>query len=61
MMKGVAIMPPTYVWVMTLYTILTAYILYLVIANILDSKDVWEQVLAVFVIVPFLMRLFFVK
>ena len=54
-------MPPTYVWVMTLYTLLTAYVLYLVMSNLLKSKDVWEQVLAVFVIVPFLMRLFFVK
>lgn len=54
-------MPPTYIIVMALYTVLTAYILYLVASNTLKSKSIWEQIMAVFVIVPFLMRLFFIK
>ncbi|MDR2386420.1 MAG: hypothetical protein LBE80_02405 [Deltaproteobacteria bacterium] len=54
-------MPPTYLIVMALYTVLTAYILYLVISNMLRSRDVWEQIMAVFVIVPLFMRLIFIK
>lgn len=54
-------MPPLYIIVMGMYTVLTAFILYLVISNTLRSKNIMEQILAVFVIVPFLMRLFFIK
>ena len=54
-------MPPLYITVMAMYTILTAFILYLIIMNMLDSKSIWEQLLAIFVIVPFAMRLFFIK
>lgn len=54
-------MPPFYITVMGMYTVLLAFILYLVISNVMKSKDIWEQILAVFVIVPFLMRLFFIK
>jgi hypothetical protein len=53
--------PPTYVVVMALYTVLTAYILYLVVSNMFRAESVWDQIMAVFVIVPFLMRLFFIK
>ncbi len=44
-----------------MYTALTAFILYLIINNTLKSKNIWEQLIAIFVIVPFLMRLFFIK
>lgn len=54
-------MPPLYIAVMAMYTVLTAFILYLVISNMFKSRNVWEQIMAVFVIVPFLMRLFFIK
>jgi hypothetical protein len=54
-------MPPTYIIVMGLYTLLTVYILYLVISNMFRSENVWEQIMAIFVIVPFAMRLFFIK
>lgn len=54
-------MPPLYVIVMGLYTVLTAFILYLIISNTLKSQNVWEQIMAVFIIVPFAMRLFFIK
>ena len=54
-------MPPLYMIVMDLYTILTVFILYLVITIVLRSKNVWEQVMAIIVIVPFAMRLFFIK
>ncbi len=54
-------MPPTYIIIMGLYTLITAFILYLIIANTLKSRNIWEQLLAVFVIVPFLMRFFFIK
>lgn len=54
-------MPPLYITVMGLYTVLTAFILYLVISNTLKSKNIWDQIMAIFVIVPFLMRLFFIK
>ncbi len=54
-------MPPTYIVVMALYTVLTAYIIYLVISNTVRSKNIWEQIMAIFVLVPFIMRLFFIK
>ncbi len=54
-------MPPLYIIVMAMYTVLTAFILYLVIRNTLRSQNIWEQILAIFVIVPFVMRLFFIK
>lgn len=54
-------MPPLYIVVMGLYTVLTAFILYLVISNLLHAKNIWDQIMAVFVIVPFAMRLFFIK
>ena len=50
-----------YLPIMALYTILTAFILYLIISNTLKSKNIWEQILAIFVIIPFAMRLFFIK
>ena len=54
-------MPPLYIIVMGMYTVLTAFILYLVSSNTLKSKNIWEQLMAIFIIVPFLMRLFFIK
>jgi cell shape-determining protein MreD len=54
-------MPPLYIIVMGIYTILTAFILYLVISNMLRAKNIWEQIMAIIVIVPFAMRLFFIK
>jgi cell shape-determining protein MreD len=52
---------PQYMIIMGLYTILLAYILYLVITNMLRSNNKWEQVMAMIVIIPFAMRLFFIK
>lgn len=54
-------MPPLYVIVMSMYTVLTAFILYLIITNILKYKNIWEQIMAIFIIVPLAMRLFFIK
>ena len=50
-----------YLPIMAAYTVLTAFILYLIISNTMKSKSIWEQILAIFVIVPFVMRLFFIK
>ncbi len=47
---------PTYLIVMGAYTLLTVYIL--VISNMFQSKNIWDQLLAVLVIIPFLLRLF---
>jgi hypothetical protein len=47
--------------VMDLYTVLTAFILYLVVTIVLRSRNVWEQIMAIIVIVPFAMRLLFIK
>jgi hypothetical protein len=52
---------PIYLIVMGAYTLLTVYILYLVISNMFQSKNIWDQLLAVLVIIPFLLRLFFIK
>jgi hypothetical protein len=52
---------PVYMIVMGLYTVLTAYILYLVFTIVMRSKNVWEQIISIIIIVPFAMRLFFIK
>ena len=52
---------PQYMVIMGLYTVLTAYILYLVFTIVLRSKNPWEQIMSIIVIVPFAMRLFFIK
>ena len=54
-------MPPLYMVVMGLYTILTAFIVYLIVSLVLRSRNVWEQVMAILVLVPFAMRLLFIK
>jgi len=46
---------------MAFYTFLTAYILYIVVSNTLKEKNIWEQAMAIFIIVPLFMRLFFIK
>ena len=54
-------MPPLYLTNMGLYTVLLAFILYLIVTNVLRSKNPWEQLMSIIVIVPFAMRLFFIK
>lgn len=54
-------MPPLYIIVMGLYTVLTGFILYLIISNMFRAKNIWEQLMAVLIIVPLLMRFFFIK
>ncbi|WP_316862205.1 hypothetical protein [uncultured Cohaesibacter sp.] len=54
-------LPPLYMVVMGMYTILTAYIIYLVISIVLQSKNPWEQATSIIVLVPFIMRLLFIK
>lgn len=54
-------MPPLYLVIMGLYTVLAGFVCYLIICNTLRAKDVWTQVMAVFVLVPLLMRVFFIK
>lgn len=54
-------MLPTYIIVMAMYTVLAAFVLYLVISNTLKSTNIWDQIMAIFVIVPFLMRVLFIK
>ena len=52
---------PLYMIVMAMYTVLTVFILYIVIRNMMQSENIWEQLMALIVIVPFAMRLFFIK
>lgn len=52
---------PAYYWIMGLYTIMVGYILVILIWNLFDCEDFWEQVIAFFVLTPFLMRLLFIK
>ncbi len=53
--------PPLYMIVMGLYTVLTVFVLYLVGSLVLQSKNIWEQIMATILIVPMAMRLFFIK
>jgi uncharacterized protein YqhQ len=52
---------PIYYWIMAGYTVLIAYILLILIWNLFDTNNFWEQVVAFFVIIPFLLRLVFIK
>lgn len=52
---------PTYLLIMSAYTALTAYIIYLVICNMFKTKSVWDQVLALLVLVPLALRVVFIK
>jgi hypothetical protein len=47
--------------VMGLYTILTAFVVYLIVSLVLRSRNAWEQAMAILVLVPFAMRLLFIK
>ncbi|MBW2606298.1 MAG: hypothetical protein JRD05_01545 [Deltaproteobacteria bacterium] len=47
--------------VMWLYTGIAAYVLFIVIWNMFDQFSFWENVCAVFVIVPLLLRVCFIK
>lgn len=52
---------PIYYVTMGIYTVMIGYILFILIWNLFDCKDSWEQIVAFFVIVPFLLRLLLVK
>jgi hypothetical protein len=52
---------PMYYWIMGCYTLLLAYITFILIWNLFDCKDRWEQIAAIFVLIPFLLRLLFIK
>jgi ABC-type polysaccharide/polyol phosphate export permease len=63
--QGVEVMPlfdiPLYIVLMTLYTILLAFIIYIIVVLTFQSKNKWEQVMSVFILVPYVMRLLFLK
>ncbi len=52
---------PTYYWIMGCYTLLLAYLTFILVWNLFDCKDRWEQIAAIFVLIPFLLRLLFIK
>ena len=52
---------PTYYWTMGLYTLLLAYVTFILVWNLFDCKDRWEQIAAIFVLIPFVLRLLFIK
>jgi hypothetical protein len=52
---------PTYYWIMGIYTVMIAFILVILVWNLFHCDDIWEQILAIFVIIPFLLRLCFIK
>ena len=54
-------MPPLYRTVMGMYTVLTGFILYLLCSNLFKAKNIWEQLMALLIIVPLFMRFLFIK
>ena len=52
---------PIYYYIMGIYTVLAVFILVIVVWNLFTVKNFWEQVVAFFVIVPFLLRVLFIK
>jgi len=51
----------TYYWIMGFYTLLLAYLTFILVWNLFDCKERWEQIVAIFVLIPFLLRLIFIK
>lgn len=54
-------MPPLYIINLGLYSVLTAFVLYLIFSLVMESKNIWEQIMAIIAIVPLAMRLFLIK
>ena len=52
---------PTYYWIMGIYTVMVAYILAILIWNLFDCESFWEQIVAIFVIIPLVLRLLYIK
>ena len=52
---------PVYYYIMGAYTLLLAFVVFIVIWNLFTCKNFWEQVVAFFVLVPFILRMFFIK
>jgi len=52
---------PTYYWIMGIYTVMVGYLLFILIWNLFDCEDFWEQIVAIFVVIPFLLRLLYIK
>ncbi|MCL1939712.1 MAG: hypothetical protein FWG04_03515 [Desulfovibrionaceae bacterium] len=52
---------PSYYFIMGAYTLLLLFIVAVLIYNLFKSGNVWEQVIAFFIIYPFVFRLLFIK
>ncbi len=52
---------PVYYYIMGAYTLLSAFVVLIVTWNLFTCEDVWEQVAAFFVLVPFILRMLLIK
>jgi len=52
---------PTYYYIMGAYTMLSAFVVFIVTWNLFTCKDFWEQVASIFVLVPFILRMLLIK
>ena len=52
---------PIYYFTMGAYTLLSAFIVAVLIYNLFKCKNVWEQVIAFFIMYPFVFRMLLIK
>ncbi|MCL2029344.1 MAG: hypothetical protein FWG97_02880 [Deltaproteobacteria bacterium] len=52
---------PGYYFIMAAYALLSAFIVAVLIYNLFKSESIWEQIIAFFVIYPFVFRLLLIK
>lgn len=52
---------PTYYFIMGAYNLLALFIVAVLFYNLFKCKNFWEQIIAFFIIYPFVFRLFLIK
>ncbi|NLH79617.1 MAG: hypothetical protein GX458_02070 [Phyllobacteriaceae bacterium] len=52
---------PQYMIIMGLYTALAIFLLYIVLTIVFRTKNFWEQVMGIVIIIPYLMRILQIK
>lgn len=52
---------PTYYFIMAAYNLLALFIVVVLAYNLFKTRNVWEQVIAFFIMYPFILRMLLIK
>ncbi len=52
---------PTYLYIMWIYNLMSVFIIGVLVFNLFKCKSIWEQLIAFFVIFPFVFRVLMIK